>query len=131
MRALLDTCAFLWMVAQPDKLSGAARAFVVQGGNELLVSAASAFEISIKRRLGRLELVPSDLGTAAFLSRAMERLALTPLDVSIVHASGAGEIDHAHRDPFDRLLAAQALSERLPLISPDPFFRDLDVRVIW
>ena len=110
MRALLDTCAFLWMAALPDKLSATARNFVAQGDNELLVSAASAFEISIKRRLGRLELAPGDLGTAAFMSRAMERLDLTPLDVSMVHAAGAGEIDHDHRDPFDRLLAAQARS---------------------
>jgi PIN domain nuclease of toxin-antitoxin system len=117
MRLLLDTHAWLWMIARPERLSAEARARLEDPGNELFLSAASAWEISIKYRLGKLELpepperlVPSRLA----------RDGVIPLPVTVDHALRVAALPDLHRDPFDRLLVAQAQLEGLVLVTADP-----------
>jgi PIN domain nuclease of toxin-antitoxin system len=117
MRLLLDTHVWLWMIARPERLSAEARARLEDPANELFLSAASAWEISIKHRLGKLELpepperlVPSRLA----------RDGVTPLPVTVDHALRVAVLPDLHRDPFDRLLVAQAQIEGLVLVTADP-----------
>jgi len=115
VRYILDTHAFLWAAFQPEKLSQRA-AQACQTG-ELLLSAASIWEIGIKVQIGRLAL-PSPVRD--FVSRELQRGQIAILPVHARHAYRAAELPLYHRDPFDRMLAAQSLEEGLPLISRDP-----------
>ncbi|HET7035116.1 MAG TPA: type II toxin-antitoxin system VapC family toxin [Thermomicrobiaceae bacterium] len=128
MRYLLDTHAFLWWVMDDRRLSGRVRALIQDPENELLFSAASAWEIAIKARLGRIrlqgdprEVIPQQLVANGFAQLAIE----TP------HALEVATLPLLHRDPFDRLLVAQALLEGLPLLSADPAIAQYDIPVIW
>ena len=128
MRALLDTHAFLWWITDDDSLSSHARRVLGDGSNELFVSAASAWEIAIKIGLGKLpfpgeasSIIPRQLSVNAFLS----------LPVEIEHALRVADLPRLHRDPFDRMLVAQAQIEKLPIISRDPEIARYDVRLIW
>jgi len=107
MRLLLDTHAFLYFLAGHERLSPGARE-AMEEGEEAYVSAASVWEIAIKAGLGRLEL-PEDL--ESFLLEAMEAEALMPLPVTLAHAPMVRGLPWHHKDPFDRLLVAQALRE--------------------
>jgi PIN domain nuclease of toxin-antitoxin system len=128
VRVLLDTHAFLWWVDGGERLSTRARRAIANPGNECLLSLASAWEMAIKVSLGKLELP----GTPErFLSDqlAANRFRLLALDLR--HVSGVASLPFHHRDPFDRLLAAQALAERIPIVSADPVFRRYGVRRLW
>jgi PIN domain nuclease of toxin-antitoxin system len=128
LRALLDTHAFLWWITDDSRLSERAREFISAGENELLFSAASGWEVAIKAGLGKIEL-PEDL--ERFLTEQLHRNAVGVLPVNLGHAIGVYSLPDHHRDPFDRLLVAQCVSERLPLLSRDTSFQRYPVEVIW
>jgi PIN domain nuclease of toxin-antitoxin system len=128
MRCLLDTHTLLWSFNGSPSLSPRARAIIEDGSNEMLVSAASAWEIATKVRLGKLqdgEELVSDL--AGYLAQ----LGFDALPISLDHAVRAGQLAGAHRDPFDRMLIAQAQAENLKIISNDRVFDDYRVPRIW
>lgn len=127
MRILLDTQVWLWIVAEPERLSAPSRALVVSTANELLLSAASAWEIAIKYGLGTLQLPEAP---ALFVPRLMSRTAVTPLPVHHAHALRVATLPVHHRDPFDRLLVAQAQNEELPLMTADGAFSRYDLDII-
>ena len=110
MRLLLDTHALLWSLAEPSRLSEEARAAIEDGRNDVFVSAASAWEIAIKRAGGTLE-APEDL------TQQLDVAAFRPLAITLDHALAAGALPLHHRDPFDRMLAAQAALEGLTIVS--------------
>jgi PIN domain nuclease of toxin-antitoxin system len=127
VRILLDTQVWLWMLAAPERLSEPARALVIATDNELLLSAASAWEIAIKYALGKLRLpeTPGDL-----IPRLMTRTGITPLPIHHRHALHVASLPARHRDPFDRLLIAQAQIERLPILTADRSFALYDVELL-
>lgn len=127
MRLLLDTQVWLWMLAAPDRLSAESRALLTAAENELLLSAASAWEIAIKHGLGRLQLPEAP---ARYISRMMIHTSVTPLPVHHRHALRVAELPEHHRDPFDRLLVAQAQLEGVPIITADRYFHQYDVEVL-
>src|SRR5699024_7484159 len=129
VRALLDTHALLWALTEPGRLGSQARQVLTDRSHELVVSAASAWEVATKQRIGRLP--QADVLVGAY-GRHLDRLGGTRLPMTEEHALLAGQLDWSHRDPFDRLLAAQAMSETLTLITRDPAFADLrGIATIW
>lgn len=128
VKVLLDTHAFLWALAEPDKLSTQARALLSDEDTDVLVSSASAWEIATKYRLGKL---PGATAIVTDYAAAMRGLKARDLPITRQHALLAGSYEQAHRDPFDRMLAAQAHSEGLPLLSGDPALRQFDVELVW
>lgn len=129
MRLLLDTQAFLWAITAPEKLSPRARRSIQNAGNEIYVSAATAWEIAIKARLGRLDIEIDDLASA--IPEQIERHAFQPLPVHIRHALTVATLPDVHRDPFDRLLVAQAVADDLHLVTADRILRGYDVKIVW
>jgi len=127
VKLLLDTHAFLWFVAGDERLSRRARRAMEAEGAELVLSAAVVWEMAIKAGLGRLVL-PTTVE-----DYVMEKMAegFTMLPIDWPHAAAVERLPLHHRDPFDRVLAAQALQEKLPLVSSDPVFRSYGVRVVW
>ena len=128
MRLLLDTHAFIWWLAGSERLPQSARRTIVDEANEKLVSAASAWEITTKHRLGRLpsaEAVALDVA-GAIASQGFDELAITVDDAAL-----AGSLLGPHRDPFDRMLIAQALVGNLVLVSNEPLFDQYGVRRLW
>jgi PIN domain nuclease of toxin-antitoxin system len=124
---LLDTQVWLWLQAHPDRLSGPVRALVEDAGNEVLLSGASAWEIAIKYRLGKL---PLPQPPQTYVPDRMRRSATLGLPVELAHALRTGELPDHHRDPFDRLLVAQAQLLEVPVLTADPAFEAYDVTVI-
>jgi len=128
MRLLLDTHVLLWAIAAPARLSMGARQLLADESNHLLFSAASIWEIQLKRRAGKLTL-PAEPG---FLQRHVLRLGVHEvLSITPDHAYRVLLLPPSHKDPFDCLLAAQCLAEDLPLVTADPAFSRLGVRVLW
>ena len=128
MRLLLDTHAFLWWLAGSERLSQQARQAIANEANDVLVSAASAWEIATKHRLGKLrnaEIVALDIA-GAISGQGFEELAITVDD-----AGRAGELPGPHRDPFNRMLISQALARNLFLISIETLFDQYGVRRLW
>lgn len=128
MRILLDTHAFLWWVTDDKRLSVRAKRLIAQGSNEIFFSAASAWEISIKSTLGRIELPDA---AERYIPSQLEHNAFQPLPVRIEHALRVTALPSVHRDPFDRLLVAQALVEGLAILSKDRRIASYPARVIW
>ena len=123
MRLLLDTHALLWALSDPERLAEAAREALRDGGNEVLGSAASAWELAIKRATGKLT-APDDL---------LEVTAAAGFDwlpISARHATVAGALPPHHRDPFDRMLVAQARLESLTLVTRDQRFAAYGVELL-
>jgi PIN domain nuclease of toxin-antitoxin system len=127
VRLLLDTHTFLWFVAGRSDLSRRARRALEDGRAVLFLSAASVWEMAIKISLGRLTLNT----TAADYVRGKIESGLQMLPIEWAHAAAVEALPFHHRDPFDRLLVAQAQIEDLTIVSADPAFRKYDVRVIW
>jgi PIN domain nuclease of toxin-antitoxin system len=123
MTLSLDTHTFLWWLDDPRLLSAAARRAIRDGKNTVYVSAAVAWEIAIKRSLGKLD-APDDL------EAAMEANRFLPLPVTVAHALAVESLPDHHRDPFDRLLIAQARHEGFRLVSRDPQVARYDVPLI-
>lgn len=128
MRILLDTCTFLWLAGDSPALSSAARDACRDPSNEVLLSALSGWEIAIKYRLGRL---PLPEPPPAFVSSRREALQLGALPFSERAACHVHLLPDVHRDPFDRGLVAQALTEGLTLVTPDPHIREYPVLSLW
>lgn len=129
MRLLLDTHAFLWAVQEPAMLSAKARDAVGDAGSQLFVSAVSGFEIANKWRLGKL---PGYETVVETYTEIVERLGAEELPVTARHTVFAGRFQWQHRDPFDRLLAAQAACEGLTLVTVDTVFAELPwVETLW
>jgi PIN domain nuclease of toxin-antitoxin system len=128
VRLLLDTCTFLWIVAGAKDLSPRAREAFVDPANDVLLSAASAWEIAVKHRLGRLPLPapPEDFVPAQRTAHGIE-----PLPVDEEAALHVAKLPDLHRDPFDRLLVAQALVGGMVLLTPDESIREYPVRTLW
>ena len=128
MRILLDTHTFLWWITDDQRLSSHSIELISDGNNELLFSAASGWEIAIKAGLGRLNISePLD----RFVSEQLSRNHIAVLPVQLSHALHVFTLPQAHRDPFDRLLVAQAQVEGLSLLSSDKKLSDYDVDVLW
>jgi PIN domain nuclease of toxin-antitoxin system len=128
MRVLLDTHTYFWWETNNPKLSAAARQSIAAADAEVLVSAVTAWELATKARFGKW---PEAAEVAADIHAALQAEAFEPLPISLEHARVAGFLTSSHRDPFDRMLAAQAQVEGIPLVTADPVFRDLGVRVLW
>lgn len=128
MKLLLDTHALLWMGDQSERLSTAAAKAILDGRNKLLLSVASWWEISIKVGLGKLEM-KKNWPTA--LKREMSRNEIHWLPVRPEHCERIATLPFHHRDPFDRLLIAQAQCEDLTLVSADRHFEPYRVPVLW
>ena len=128
MRLLVDTQCWLWMVSDPERLSRRARAVVASDRHDLLLSAVSSWEIAIKHTLGKLDLPapPSE-----FVPTRMQVTGVLPLIVTHSHALRVATLPEHHRDPFDRLLIAQALEESLSILTADRQFRRYDVPIVW
>ncbi len=127
MKLLLDRHAFLWFVTGDERLSKRARRAMEAEGAELVLSAAVVWEMAIKAGLGRLALPTT---VEDYVMEKMEE-GFTMLPIYWPHAAAVERLPLHHRDPFDRLLAAQALQEKLPLVSSDPVFRSYGVKVVW
>ncbi len=119
MRLLLDTHAFLWSASSPDQLSAAARSAIEDGANEVLVSPVSGWEIAIKQSLGKLVL-PSP--AESWVVEVVRRLSFDVTAVELGAALRVRSLPWHHRDPFDRLLIAQALEESLTIVTCDEVF---------
>lgn len=128
MRVLLDTHALLWWLTDDAQLSAHARSVLAEGRNDVFVSAASAWEIATKQRIGKL---PGVAPVAQWLGPMMDADRFAPLPISHVHALRAGAYAVDHRDPFDRMLAAQSEIERLPLVTRDQVFSAFGCRTVW
>ena len=128
MRLLLDTHALLWWLDGDRSLTRKARAAVADEGNSIFVSAASAWEITTKARLGKL---PGADAVATDVGGAVSSQGFSSLDISMRHAQRAGRLPGAHRDPFDRMLIAQAQLEDLTLVSNDGIFDTYGVSRLW
>ena len=128
MRLLLDTHALLWWLAGDGQLSLRARRAIADERNEVIVSAASAWEVTIKHRLGKL---PMAGPLAVDFAREVRHQGFLPLPISLEHAQVAGELPTHHRDPFDRVLVAQAREERLALVSNETLFDEYGVPRVW
>ena len=128
MKLLLDTCTVLWATMTPGALSAKARGLIADPQNEILVSAISAWEISTKVRLGKL---PGAEQLEAEYMTVMGRAGFTLVAMDTAMALRAGRLRAEHRDPFDRMLAATALSEDIPILSPDVQLDSFGVRRVW
>ena len=128
VRMLLDTHAFLWWISDSGKLSTAAREAIEDESNDIAVSAASAWEIATKFRIGKL---PGCEAIALDVASHIRRQGFEELAIGVVEAERAGRLSVPHRDPFDRMLAAQALLRQLPLVSADQVFDDFNVTRLW
>lgn len=128
MRFLLDTHTLLWAFNDSPSLSPRARKVIQAGSNDLLVSAVSAWEIATKARLGKL---PSGDELIADLDGYLAQLRCEALPISLDHAVRAGRLPGEHRDPFDRMLIAQAQAENLSIISNDRIFDAYRVHRAW
>ena len=127
MKILLDTQCWLWMASSPDRFSVHARSLVETTDNELYLSAASAWEIAIKHALGKLRLPEPP---AQYVPSRLDALRTLPLAIEHSHALHVAALPPRHRDPFDRLLIAQAQVEDLPILTADPIFARYDVTII-
>jgi PIN domain nuclease of toxin-antitoxin system len=128
VRALLDTHAFLWWASGATEYSAAGRAVLSDPQNEILVSAASAWEIAIKVSLGKLKLPTTP---ERYLPDRLRRHGMLALPIELAHALRVSRLPSIHADPFDRLLVAQAQVEGVPIITADPAIARYDVDVIW
>jgi PIN domain nuclease of toxin-antitoxin system len=128
VKVLLDTHAFLWAILSPSTLSRKASAVIADESNIILVSAASAWEIATKVRLGKLP-------GAEILERefpdVMDDAGYTLLPIDAASALRAGRLTSEHRDPFDRILAAQALAQDIPILSTDTKLDTFGIRRLW
>ena len=128
MRVLLDTHALLWWLAGDKQLSARAKKAIGDEDHEIYVSAASAWEVSTKARLGKL---PGAGPLAVDFAREVRNQGFVPLVITLEHGQVAGGLAGSHRDPFDRMLIAQALEEKMALVSNDTVFDAFGVRRIW
>lgn len=128
MKLLLDTHAFLWWIGDDARLSASARQAIADPGNDVSFSVASAWELAIKTALGRFD---ADGNLSLFLREHVQQNAFLVLPVRLEHAVSVASLPAHHRDPFDRLLVAQAGVEGMTLVSADRQLRKYDTPVLW
>ncbi len=128
MNLLLDTHAFLWFIAGSDDLSARARALIENAANRPFLSAASLWEMAIKLSLGKLRLT---LPFEEMIPQQMLLNGVQFLPIEMEHLVPIVGLPFHHRDPFDRLLIAQAMVEQMPLVSGDPAFDPYPVQKLW
>ncbi len=128
MRLLLDTHVFIWWIAGDTALSRAARAAIRDEDNEVYVSAASAWEITTKHRIGKL---PDVAALAADVASAVASQGFAELPITVRHSQAAGSLPGPHKDPFDRMLIAQAALENMVLVSREAVFDTYGARRLW
>ena len=128
MKILLDTCSLIWATMSPASLGRQARETLADEDNVILVSAASAWEIATKVRLGKL---PGAEKLEQDYLAVMDVAGYTQLPIDAESALRAGRLTAEHKDPFDRMIAAQALGQDIPILSPDPQLDKFGVRRIW
>lgn len=128
MRHLVDPHSLIWALDDPSKLGTKAITALQAPENELLLSVGTMWEISIKTALSKLSL---SLSFRQWMEKAIADLDLIVLSITLDHAERQSGLPFHHRDPFDRLLAAQALTEGIPLVSTDPIFDSYGVIRIW
>jgi PIN domain nuclease of toxin-antitoxin system len=128
MRVLVDTHVFLWWVEGDRALPAKARAVLADQDNECLFSLVSAWELAIKAGLGKLKLASP---VRRYVIEHIAANGFRMLDIRMAHIGRVESLPPHHGDPFDRLLIAQALEEKLPVVTADPVFRDYGVKRIW
>ncbi len=128
MKLLLDTHVFLWLIADDRRLSTTAKRVILDSDSELLLSTASVWEVLLKVQIGKLPL-PTPVGI--FLQRQFTDNAITSLPLTLEHVLRLENLPMHHRDPFDRILIAQAIAESVPIVTADRQFAKYDVETIW
>jgi PIN domain nuclease of toxin-antitoxin system len=128
VRLLLDTHTFVWWSLTPGRLPVAVHSAIAAPQNEVSVSAASVWEISIKHHAGKW---PEVRGLLESMETVLEQSEFKSLPITSRHAVAAGALVSPHKDPFDRVLVAQARAEAMHLVSADKVFRNYDVPVLW
>ena len=128
MKILLDTNAFLWAATSDVRLSSRARELLLAEDSELFVSVASLWEMTIKFQIGKLKL---PTGLEQFIGKQLSETALSVLSIHPEHITALSAVPLLHRDPFDRMLVAQSLSERMPLMGSDKEMGRYPVEIIW
>ncbi len=128
MKLLLDTCAFLWLAGKPSKLSPAAVQAINDPGNDLFLSDASIWEIALKYSKGKLPLPERPRNWIPKQTRFFQ---IQRVEISQEALLRSGELPPAHPDPFDRLIAAQGLSDSFQIVTPDEPFRIYGASCIW
>lgn len=124
MKLLLDTHAALWWLSDDERIGADVARAITADANQVLISAVVVWEVAIKRSLGKLD-APPDLAPTLLQAGAQ------PLPVTLDHAAAVGELPWHHRDPFDRLLVAQALTEDAAIVSRDEPLSAYGVTIIW
>ena len=128
MRLLLDTHTLLWWLDGDRRLSRRARTAIADEDNQIFVSAASAWELSTKARLGKL---PGALDVATDVAGCLASQGFHDLSITVAHAQRAGNLRIDHRDPFDRMLIAQGQIEDLPIVSNESLFDRFGIERVW
>ena len=128
MKILLDTHAFIWWADAPDKLSPQVRAACEDRTNQLLLSVASAWEMQIKIQLGKLDLRRP---LSEIINEQQQTNAIEPLPIALAHVFALNGLPAIHKDPFDRILIAQAIVESAVFISHDPVLARYPVEILW
>lgn len=128
MNLLLDTHAFLWFIEDNPRLSQTARALIESETSQPFLSVASLWEIAIKTSLGKLSLTQP---YAAFIPQQLAVNGVGILNITLEHTAAIAELPFHHRDPFDRMLAVQATTEKMILVSADPVFDAYTVKRAW
>ncbi|MEZ5330660.1 MAG: type II toxin-antitoxin system VapC family toxin [Thermoanaerobaculia bacterium] len=128
MRVLLDTHCWLWLVSEPERLPAALVETLQDPTSKPLLSTVSVWELAIKRSIGRIELpAPVD----PWVPEVMATSGVLPLEVHLAHVLRVSRLPLHHRDPFDRLLVAQALEERVPLVTADRQLEGYGAEILW
>jgi PIN domain nuclease of toxin-antitoxin system len=128
MTYLLDTHTFLWMAGDPTSLSANVRKIVEEVSQRLYLSAASAWEIALLHQLKRVDLPDAP---QRFIPEAMQRLSVLPIPIGFTTAISAATLPLIHRDPFDRLIIAEALKEKMTILTRDNLFKAYGVQSLW
>ena len=128
MSYLLDTHTFLWMAGDPLSLSEKVREIVEEKNNHLYLSAASAWEIAMLQQLKRLEL--PDVAHR-FIAEALQQLNVLPIPIGFTTTISAATLPFIHRDPFDRIIIAEALKEKMAVLTKDDLFKSYGVTTVW
>lgn len=130
MKLLLDTCALIWLATSPHRLSQGMRGLYEDPGNEVYLSSASAWEIAIKHRSGKLRL-PNRMTPEAFVPEARRRHGLDSLPLSEQDSFVLAKLPAIHNDPFDRMLICQAIANQMTILTPDPLIAQYPVLTRW
>ena len=128
MRLLLDTHTFVWYVTNNQKLSSTARQLINEGNNEVLLSIVSIWEMAIKHSIGKLSF---ELPFEIFISQQLAVNNFDLLNIKISYLNVVANLPLHHRDPFDRLIIAQAMVEQIPIVGTDKIFDSYPIQRLW